>query len=357
MLRNYAESCEDLADEIIDSWTRAPGGKIPLFESFSDMIYAYSLVMFMGKHFYRKHGAEAMALVKEFAKISRDPTLHLFPHAFWQLLPSGRRGFTIQRQLDELIIQGAAQEHFEQKRLGLSVDDSTYFGYLCKNFDERFVRHLTNHVIFILFASHVNIARTIPWLLLHARCVPGIIQKCREEVNSKVPLLDDIGCYLEACLRETSRLYSNLSIMRIVPKKHPDGFVSVLNHQLPRGTLVSCSPLVTQRDCTIFDNPGNWNPERFLSGDSKRYSEWFRRLEFVQFGAGEHTCIGERLTRVVLVNLIMKTWLRKYDFEVISGLKDDEGIDGVGIAADWNKEPNGTPPAMGEVFVRIVKVV
>lgn len=35
--------------------------------------------------------------------------------------------------------------------------------------------------------------------------------------------------------------------------------------------------------------------------------------------------------------------LKKYDFEVVSGLKDGVGISNVGIEADWNMEPVGTP--------------
>ena len=131
MLRSYTESCEDLADEMMESWTRAPEG-IPLFTNFSDMIDTFSVVIFFGKAFYREHGAKAMELVKEFAKISRDPLLQLLPHSLWHLLPSGKRGFAIQRQLDELIIENVARDHYEQKKHGLPVDQSTYFGFLCQ---------------------------------------------------------------------------------------------------------------------------------------------------------------------------------------------------------------------------------
>ena len=163
--------------------------------------------------------------------------------------------------------------------------------------------------------------------------------------------------YLEACSRETGRLYTNTSILRMTTKS-----ITVHGHTIPRGTLVGCSPVASQRaDPTadaggIYTDAGTWNPERFLD-DPNAYSGWFQRVEFVQFGLGVHACPGERVARAMMYDLVLKTWLTKYDVVVVSGLEEGaKGVDGVGAEAAWTEENFGTPSIRGEdVYVQVRK--
>ena len=56
---------------------------------------------------------------------------------------------------------------------------------------------------------------------------------------------------------------------------------------------------------------------------------------------------------MVILDIVMGTWLRGYDIEVVSGLKEGVGIGGVGIEASWS-ENLGTPAVRGEdVRIRV----
>lgn len=347
MLQAYVIECEGLADEIFDSWARAPNGTVPLFQSFSYMINSYTVVFFFGRTFYREHGEEMIPLFDEFSKTLSSPLLRITPHRFWHMTGPGARGFRLQNKLCKLI-EACAQEQYDRKKQGIPFDESTYISLLCKHFDEKYVSYMGYHCILLMFATHSNLARTLPWLYLHARRIPGSLERCRSEIeNESVLSGKGIRPYLEACLRETGRLYTGLSILRVVPKLHPNGGITLLGHKIPSGCIVACSAVVTQRDPALFEDPETWRPERFLSNEGKTYAEWFQRREFIQFGSGEHACIGEKMVRLLLLNTIMETWLQKYDIEVVSGLKDDEGVDGVGIEAAFIQEPLSTPPALG----------
>ena len=56
----------------------------------------------------------------------------------------------------------------------------------------------------------------------------------------------------------------------------------------------------------------------------------------------------------MILDIVMGTWLRGYDVEVVSGLKEGVGIGGVGIEASWSEKNIGTPAVRGEdVRIRV----
>jgi len=85
-----------------------------------------------------------------------------------------------------------------------------------------------------------------------------------------------------------------------------------------------------------------------------------RSGESVMWGKGQHACIGEKLGRG-LVDLYWQTILGEkkdlgYDIEIIHGIEEGKGIDGVGIEAAWVEENLGTPfEKGGPLLVQIKK--
>lgn len=111
------------------------------------------------------------------------------------------------------------------------------------------------------------------------------------------------------------------------------------------------SPITAQRDPALFDNPETWDPTRFLD-DS--YAEKFRSAEFVQFGLPPHACLGERFTYSLLRGVLWPTLLDGYEVELVEGVREGEGVDGVGVASNW-RESMGTAVGVREVFVKVTK--
>ena len=87
---------------------------------------------------------------------------------------------------------------------------------LCKNIDEESSQFIATHVPLVMFGFHSNVARTFAWFLLHARRYPEVMRRCREEVQMKTSDKEVSRTYLEACIRETGRLYSNIMNMGLL---------------------------------------------------------------------------------------------------------------------------------------------
>lgn len=342
-LDDYALRCEAIAKEYFEEWSRED--TVPLFKSISDCILAHLIMILVGEEFLRKHGEEVIPMMGQYERDVQKPILRILPWRLWGLCGPGKRVLHAESRLDALIgaeandILGRPEQH--QNR-------GDYLYLVSTSHGREFTPVYGNHIMSLVFGGHANAAMTIPWMYLHARRIPGAMDRWREEVSS-----DGVSGkreFLEACLRETGRLYTNTTILRQVRSA-----TSVGGHQLPAGTTVATSPAATQRDPTLFPDPEKWQPERFLKEGA--YNEWFQKNQFVQFGLGQHACPGEKLAKIMIFDLILKTWMEGYDVEVVSGLQEGvKGLDGVGAEAAWTEENFGTPSIRGEdVQVRVTK--
>ena len=90
--------------------------------------------------------------------------------------------------------------------------------------------------------------------------------------------------FLEKCIKETLRLYPSIPVMsrRVTGKDDIliDGF------KVPPGTNVIMLNYHLHRDNSQFQNPNEFNPDRF-ENSSQNYS-------FLPFSAGPRNCIGQK---------------------------------------------------------------
>ncbi|KAI5117570.1 hypothetical protein M0805_005634 [Coniferiporia weirii] len=346
-LDGYASDCSKLTEEHFEKWTKQE--KVPLFRSFSYLIIAYLLVILGGDDFYRRYGDELIPLMAQFERDLQHPILRVTPWSLWKFTGPGGSLFTVCKRFDA-IIEVELRDILDNPEKHKGRGDYLYF--ILSQLGERFAPCYGLHIMSLVFGGHANAAMTIPWLFLHARRTPGALERVREEA---VLPSDERKPFLDACLRETGRLYTNTTVMRMTTQK-----TDIIGHSVPAGTLVACSPLATQRTERedaggVFASASRWDPSRFLD-DPDAYASWFRRVEFVQFGLGVHACPGEKLARILIFDLVLKTWMEKYDIEVIGGLEEGvKGIDGVGAEGAWTEENFGTPSVRGEDVIVSVK--
>lgn len=335
----FAIDCAKIADEHFNKWTQSES--VPLFQGVSHLVLSFMITMLMGEEFYRKYGDELIPKMDQFERDLQNPILRLLPWSLWGLSAPGRRHFQVADRFGELT---CTELDDILKNPEMHVGRTDYFYNAVQKLGNGFRAYYGTHIMSMVFAGHANVALTVPWMFLHARRHPGSWQRVRDEA-----ILDpsEPKPYLEACLRETGRLYTNTLLLRMTQK-----LTNIGGFEIPAGTLVACSPLATQRadandsSSGIFKDARRWLPERFLPEGA--YSEWFNKAEFIQFGMGAHQCPGEKLAKTMVFEVVLRTWMENYDIDVVSGLEEGvKGVDGVGAEPAWTEENFGTPSVRG----------
>jgi cytochrome P450 len=141
---------------------------------------------------------------------------------------------------------------------------------------------------------------------------PAILQRLREEVDrvvghgpvcvSMLPQLE----YLTAVIHECLRLHPPVpAVGRYVARELVIGGVRV-----PAGVVVSPSIALLHRDPSVWTDPLEFRPERFLDkrADKSDLSSRRSAADLIAFGGGARTCLGKPFglfqLQVVLATLL-----------------------------------------------------
>ncbi|XP_066205207.1 cytochrome P450 2S1 [Saccopteryx leptura] len=165
-------------------------------------------------------------------------------------------------------------------------------------------KNLLMTVIYLLFAGTVTVSATVRYTLLLLLKYPQVRERMQEELTrelgaGRVPGLGDRARlpYTDAVLHEAQRL------LALVPMGIPRALTrttSFRGYTLSQGTEVF--PLLGSvlHDPGVFEQPEEFNPDRFLDVDGK-----FKKQEaFLPFSLGKRVCLGEGLARAELFLLV-----------------------------------------------------
>lgn len=141
---------------------------------------------------------------------------------------------------------------------------------------------------------------------------------------------------LNACLKETGRHYSGVTMLRLAEKEStlPNGMV------VPKGSVVSISPYLTHHDPDLYQRPDEWSPDRFLDDpDLPKRVNADGKIGFLPFGYGSHRCPGEKFAWVMMA-IVLGRLLRDYEVRWPTGkeAQDTSTLDLNKIGAPWAKE-------------------
>lgn len=186
-----------------------------------------------------------------------------------------------------------------------------------------------------LFAAQQNSGINVAWILVHLASNPGWASKARDEVRAVTdkyfpdqhePLVARLArlpltaweaefSTLELCLKDSIRLHSLGACFR----KNISGKDLELgkNEKIPDETFVSYHISNIHLDPTVYADPMQWDPSRYLPG---RAEDKKKPLAYIGWGAGRHPCLGMKFAKLEQ-NIIVAFFLAMFDF----GLSDEEG--------------------------------
>lgn len=146
---------------------------------------------------------------------------------------------------------------------------------------------------------------------------PAALFRLRQELDEKA-IHDDDGVvtyesiknlpYLRACLDESLRLLPPVStgLHRVTPS---EGYM-VDGHHIAGNTIVVVPIYTAHRNPSLFPEPENFQPERWLNEENKG-----AQASFIPFSTGARGCIGRNITYIEQ-SILIATLVGRYEFHL-----------------------------------------
>ncbi|CAL9187610.1 unnamed protein product [Musa hybrid cultivar] len=168
-------------------------------------------------------------------------------------------------------------------------------------------------------------AGIMEWAMSELMTNPRVMRRLQEEVREtvgekgKVTEKDINGMnYLKLVIKETLRLHPPVPLL--LPRECRET-CEVLGYQIPEKTRVFVNVWALGRDPRYWDNPTEFEPERFERRNSMVDFKG-TNFEFLPFGAGRRICPGMSFG-LKSIELSLASLLYNFDWELPSG---DEGM-------------------------------
>ena len=171
-------------------------------------------------------------------------------------------------------------------------------------------QELRDEMMTLLLAGHETTASAMAWGLYWIHHLPEVREKLLQELDtlgeSPNPMSIARLPYLSAVCNETLRI-TPVAINTFAREVQEP--VELLGHRLEPGTLVvGCIYLLHQRE-DLYPDHKQFKPERFLKHQFSPY-------EFMPFGAGARSCIGNALAPFEM-KLVLATILSRYQVALV----------------------------------------
>ncbi|XP_076830836.1 cytochrome P450 2U1 [Brachyhypopomus gauderio] len=159
---------------------------------------------------------------------------------------------------------------------------------------------------------------SILWMVLYMCLHPDVQEKVQQEIDAVVgsgrpPSLTDKGTlpYTEATIMEVQRMtvVVPLSIPHMASKT-----TEFRGYTIPKGTVIIPNLWSVHRDPSVWENPDEFNPSRFLD----EQGQLLRKEFFIPFGIGRRVCMGEQLAKME-VFLMFSSLMQAFTFRLPEG--------------------------------------
>jgi cytochrome P450 len=158
---------------------------------------------------------------------------------------------------------------------------------------------LRDHLITLLLAGHETTASTLAWTFHDLARRPNLLRRVQQAAD-----VDDES-YLDAVVKEAMRLRPVIG--QIARRLNEPA--TVAGYDLPAGIVVFPSIMLVQRTPSVFDEPDEFRPERFIDG-SPPSATW------IPFGGGIRRCLGAALA-MVEAQAVLKVVMQQVDLQPV----------------------------------------
>lgn len=162
----------------------------------------------------------------------------------------------------------------------------------------------------------------IEWALAEMLKAPAILGRAQSELDrvvgrdrrleeSDIPNLP----YLQAVCKEALRLHPSTPLG--LPHFTFED-CEVAGFRIPKNSRLLVNIWAIGRDASVWPDPLEFRPERFLHGDAAKIDPLGNYFELIPFGAGRRICAG-KLAGMVFVHYFLGTLLHAFDWRLPDG--------------------------------------
>ncbi|KAK1436710.1 hypothetical protein QVD17_02492 [Tagetes erecta] len=177
-------------------------------------------------------------------------------------------------------------------------------------------------VILDIFAAGTDTTSTnIEWAISELIKHPRVMKKLQQEltqVASGSSMISEEQLeqmkYLKAVIKESLRLHIPLPLL---VQRESTQYINLMGYDIPAGTRVVINAWALGRDPSLWEEPEEFKPERFLNS-SVDYKGF--HYQFIPFGAGRRGCPGIQFA-IAVNELAIANIVYKYDLS----LPDEKG--------------------------------
>jgi cytochrome P450 family 135 len=157
---------------------------------------------------------------------------------------------------------------------------------------------LRDELVTLLLAGHETTATSVAWAIERLLRHPRKLERLVAEIDA---LPDGGESYITAVVNETLRVRPVVPIVARILQDE----LQVGPYTLPRGTRVTPSIYLTNRNPRVYEDPDAFQPERYLDGSPETFS-------WIPFGGGIRRCIGAAFAQLEM-KLILRTVLAELE--------------------------------------------
>ena len=158
----------------------------------------------------------------------------------------------------------------------------------------------------LLVAGYDTTSTTLTYVFWCLAKYPQVQEKLRQELK----IYGSESEYLEQVLNEVMRLYP--TVISFVSRK-ASTTIEIDGITIAQGTRVIYNPWLVHRDPTIWQNPLEFNPDRF----NESLVRDLHPCAFAPFGLGARKCIGYRLASLEM-KIVVSDLILRYRFGLIA---------------------------------------
>ncbi|KAL1810375.1 hypothetical protein ACET3Z_027365 [Daucus carota] len=306
----------------------------PSVVDLSDLLMAYtndivSMSAFGQKFSEGESGRQLRRLMKEFVSVLGGFDIGTYiPRLAWfsSLLGIYNKADAVAKEFDEFL-ERIVDEHVTKRERAEGAED--FVDVLLEIYEDKSItgysidRESIKAIVLDVLAAGTDTTYTVlEWAMTELLRHPQVMAKLQNELRSTGRKRSDIIVpdeyekipYLEAVIKETLRVHPPVPLL--VPREARND-VNIMGYDIVAKTMVIVNAWAIGRDPTLWDEPDEFRPERFLNSSVDIRGHDF---QLIPFGAGRRSCPGISFA-MVTNEIALANLLHKFNWELPNGMK------------------------------------